>query len=184
MPSKKTSAKRDRETECPSSVATEPSTVPGCCEGACPMENAPEAEPGCCEGVCPMKDAPEAAPGCCDGASPMEDVPEQDPVAAQVEPTGADVLENETEIVVEEKPAKKPRKTTKKKDEGEKKPPKPPNAYMLFYQEELKKDVYTGITLPERAKMIGALWRQMDDTARLPFQERVAKAKEALTSGA
>lgn len=161
MPAKKASTKRSRETTCPTSVVAEPT--------------ADVNEKPCCEGACPIEPPPTAV-------APEDPDPVADTASEQIAPTGDDALENETEIVVE-KPAKKPRKTTKKKEVGEPKPPKAPNAYMLFYQDELKKDAYTGIALPERAKMIGALWRQMDDSARAPFKERVAKAKEALTSG-
>ena len=159
MPAKKSSTKRSRETTCPTSVVAEPTTSEqGCCQGACPIEAPPTAVAS--EDPSPVADSGSAS--------------------EQITATGDDALENETEIVVE-KPAKKPR--TKKKEAGEQKQPKAPNAYMLFYQDELKKDAYTGIALPERAKMIGALWRQMDDSARAPFKERVTKAKEALTSG-
>ena len=161
MPAKKATTKRTRETTCPTSVAMEPTA-------------ADVNEQACCQGACPIE-PPSVA------VAPEDPNPVDDGASEQITATGDNALENETEIVVE-KPAKKSRKTTKKKDAGEPKPPKAPNAYMLFYQDELKKDAYTGITLPERAKMIGALWRQMDDSARAPFKERVAKAKEALTA--
>ena len=88
-------------------------------------------------------------------------------------------VENETEIVATEKPTKVQRKTkVKKVSTDPPKAPKPANAYMVFYKQELKKDEYTGILLPERAKMIGALWRQMDDASRAPFNKIVAEAKQ------
>ena len=112
--------------------------------------------------------------GCCPVVMP-ESVP---PESSSPEKGAPQTLENETEITVEEAKPKKVRKSVKK--EESKAPKKAPNAYMLFYRDELKKTAYEGIALPERAKMIGALWRQMDDTARGPFQERAAEAKDAL----
>ena len=144
------------------SAAAPPSVAPEPCA---------EVAQDCCQGGCPIdKDA--TAEARLEPTAPEDWPPE----------TAKDVLENETEIVVEGKSAKKPRKTAKKNETDEARPPKLPNAYMLFYQDGLKKDAYVGIALPERAKMIGALWRQMDGSARAPVQKRVAKAKEALTA--
>jgi hypothetical protein len=160
MPAKKPSKKSAHETTCPT-LATEP-----------PAADA-EIEQDCCHGACPIDKPPVV---------PENPVPAGNPSEQTMAAGSEGVLQNETEIVAEEKPPKKPRKMTKKNTAGEKKSSKAPNAYMLFYQDELKKDTYTGIALTERAKMIGALWRQMDDSARAPFKERVAKAKEALTT--
>ena len=110
----------------------------------------------------PESVSPEISTSCTDASSPEVGPP----------PT----IENETEVIVEEAKPKKARKSIKR-ESSEKAPKKAPNAYMLFYQDELKKTAYEGIALPERARMIGALWRQMDDVARGPFQERAAEAK-------
>ena len=179
MPSKK--SKRSRPAEaCPSTADSEPGKASTAeCNGCCatpdlePSTAAPEPYPvPADETVAPPTSLVEAT-------APPEAV---SPPSAEAESADrAEALENETEIMVAEKPAtKKPRKSPKQKDRGEAKSSRAPNAYMLFYQDELKKDAYAGISLPERAKMIGALWRQMDDNARSPFQERVARAKEAL----
>ena len=73
---------------------------------------------------------------------------------------------------------KKKRKTKKSKSEG--KVPRPPTAYIMFFKEEINKDTYKGVRLPERAKQIGSAWRSMGDEARAPFQERAANAKSML----
>lgn len=52
------------------------------------------------------------------------------------------------------------------------------NAYMFFYKQESQNaDLYNGLTLPERAKKIGALWREMDASARMPYTEQAIAAK-------
>ena len=163
MTNKKACVKRPREITCPTSEVTEPGAEVTMSQN-------------CCEGTCPI-----------DKNAGLPVAPEPTPVVVeegqQIAETANDVLQNETEIVIEDKPAKKHRKS-KNKTAVEEKVPKAPNAYMLFYQDELKKEDYKGIALQARAKMIGAVWRQMDDDARAPFQERVAKAKEALNASA
>ena len=47
---------------------------------------------------------------------------------------------------------------------------RPQNAYMRFYQSELKKEEYRGTRVPERAKKIGALWQTMDEEQRAPYK--------------
>lgn len=62
-------------------------------------------------------------------------------------------------------------------DDASTKTRKPKNAYMLFYCDELKKDQYANVPLPERARTIGAIWRSMDDAAREPFKNRAEQSK-------
>tara|TARA_B110000046_G_scaffold70542_1_gene78483 strand:- start:2156 stop:2914 length:759 start_codon:yes stop_codon:yes gene_type:complete len=46
---------------------------------------------------------------------------------------------------------------------------RPHNAYLAYYRQELQKEIYAGVPVPERAKKIGALWREMNDEERKPY---------------
>ena len=114
-------------------------------------------------------------------APPPPPSPKHDPLPSPLDENEAPPpppLENETEIPVDKRPTKKPR-TTKKDKKDPSQPRKPLNAYMLFSKDELRKQEYVGISLPERSKMVGALWRQMDDAARAPYETQAAKDKAA-----
>ena len=137
-----------------------------------PTEDAPPSEDA------PTKDAPPSEDAPTEDAPPSEDAPTEDTPAELPVPLGGAPLENWSTEEAQDAP--KIKKKRKAKSPKKDRPPKVPNAYMCFYQEELKKEVYKGIALPERAKMIGATWRSMGDKERAPFVAKVAEAKAAL----
>lgn len=148
-PTKPEKKKRKRASKDGASEST--ATVPAAADAVVPepVAAAPEKD---ADGL----DVTDAVP--VDAVAPAPEVAQTEPVAAGGK-------------------AKRARKTAPKVKSDTQ--PRPQNAYMLFYMEEIKKDEYMGIKLPDRARAIGTIWREMDDAARLPFKERAKAAKEA-----
>tara|TARA_B100000683_G_scaffold240334_1_gene247452 strand:- start:1696 stop:2100 length:405 start_codon:yes stop_codon:yes gene_type:complete len=126
-----------------------------------------------------MGHCPNSAPISEKAAEPCEEAatePCEEPVADTADPAPDPAPDDAPDDAVPA-PKRKRTRTSKKEPKAPKAKPRPQNAYMLFYCQELQNPSYKGVPLPERAKAIGAMWREMDDEKRAPFVEQAATAK-------